>query len=95
MLDNSQTDAMIINVTQKINGPIIINSKIFAPNTLLTWATGVTHAPFGWTRRCQTCADCPFTVKIPIASSTTDTRSETDFHIRGWLNKLSHDNLFN
>jgi len=28
-------------------------------------------------------------VKIPTASSTTDTRSETDFHIRGWRNNLA------
>jgi hypothetical protein len=28
-------------------------------------------------------------VKIPTASSTTDTRSETDFHIWGWRNVLA------
>ncbi len=30
-----------------------------------------------------------FTVKIPITSSTTDTRSETDFKKRGWRNNLA------
>ncbi|OQY52420.1 MAG: hypothetical protein DRR08_09975 [Candidatus Parabeggiatoa sp. nov. 2] len=28
-------------------------------------------------------------MKIPTASSTTDTRSETDFHIWGWRNNLA------